>query len=129
VIEPLIAASIIYIAYENICQKGMNAARILVIFGFGLLHGLGFASVLGGIMINDSMLNAGEFANGQFILSLISFNIGVELGQLAVLVPAFLLFGVIAGNALWYRKTIALPASYLIGATGIWMLVMRVISG
>ena len=107
----------------------MNAIRILVIFVFGLLHGLGFASVLNDIMIDDSMPSAGGFANGKFILSLISFNIGVELGQLAVLAPAFLLFGVIANNALWYRKLIALPASYLIGATGTWMLFTRVISG
>ena len=129
VIEPMIAASIIYIAYENIRRQRMNAIRILVIFVFGLLHGLGFASVLSDIMIDDSMPSAGGFANGKFILSLISFNIGVELGQLAVLAPAFLLFGVIANNALWYRKLIALPASYLIGAIGAWMLFTRVITG
>ena len=129
VIEPMIAASIIYIAYENIWRQRMNAIRILVIFLFGLLHGLGFASVLSDIMIDDSMPSAGGFANGKFILSLISFNIGVELGQLAVLAPAFLLFGIIANNALWYRKLIALPASYLIGAIGAWMLFTRVITG
>ena len=129
VIEPMIAASIIYIAYENIQRQRMNAIRILVIFVFGLLHGLGFASVLSDIMIDDSMPSAGDFANGKFILSLISFNIGVELGQLAVLAPAFLLFGVIANNALWYRKLIARPASYLIGAIGAWMLFTRVITG
>ena len=129
VIEPMIAASIIYIAYENIRRQRMNAIRILVIFVFGLLHGLGFASVLSDIMLDDSMPSAGGFANGKFIVSLISFNIGVELGQLAVLAPAFLLFGVIANNALWYRKLIALPASYLIGAIGAWMLFTRVITG
>jgi len=129
VIEPMIAASIIYIAYENIRRQRMNAIRILVIFVFGLLHGLGFASVLSDIMVDDSMPSAGGFANGKFIVSLISFNIGVELGQLAVLAPAFLLFGVIANNALWYRKLIALPASYLIGAIGAWMLFTRVITG
>ena len=129
VIEPMIAASIIYIAYENIRRQRMNAIRILVIFVFGLLHGLGFASVLSDIMIDDSMPSAGGFASGKFILSLVSFNIGVELGQLAVLAPAFLLFGVIANNALWYRKLIALPASYLIGAIGAWMLFTRVITG
>ena len=129
VIEPMIAASIIYIAYENIRRQRMNAIRILVIFVFGLLHGLGFASVLSDIMLDDSMPSAGGFANGKFIVSLISFNIGVELGQLAVLAPAFLLFGVIANNALWYQKLIALPASYLIGAIGAWMLFTRVITG
>jgi len=58
------------------------------------------------------------------MVSLISFNIGVELGQLAVLVPAFLLFGVVAGNALWYRRLIAIPSSCLI--IGMWMLITRV---
>ena len=115
-VEPLIAASIIYVAFENLRSERLHAGRLLVIFAFGLLHGLGFASVLGDIGLAD----------GQFMVSLISFNIGVELGQLAVLVPAFLLFGVAAGNALWYRRLIAIPSSYLIGVIGMWMLITRV---
>ena len=115
-VEPLIAASIIYVAFENLRSERLHAGRLLVIFAFGLLHGLGFASVLGDIGLAD----------GQFMVSLISFNIGVELGQLAVLVPAFLLFGVVAGNALWYRRLIAIPSSCLIGAIGMWMLITRV---
>ena len=115
-VEPLIAASIIYVAFENLRSERLHAGRLLVIFAFGLLHGLGFASVLGDIGLAD----------GQFMVSLISFNIGVELGQLAVLVPAFLLFGVVAGNALWYRRLISIPSSYLIGAIGMWMLITRV---
>ena len=114
-VEPLIAASIIYVAFENLRSERLHAGRLLVIFAFGLLHGLGFASVLGDIGLAD----------GQFMIRLIGFNIGVELGQLAVLVPAFLLFGVAAGNALWYRQLIAIPASYLIGAIGLWMLITR----
>ena len=117
-VEPLIAASIIYVAFENLRSERLHAGRLLVIFAFGLLHGLGFASVLGDIGLAD----------GQFMISLIGFNIGVELGQLAVLVPAFLLFGVAAGNALWYRRLIAIPASYLIGAIGLWMLITRLVS-
>ena len=119
IVEPLIAASIIYVAFENLRSERLHAGRLVVIFAFGLLHGLGFASVLGDIGLAD----------GQFMISLISFNIGVELGQIAVLVPAFLLFGVAAGNALWYRRLIAIPASYLIGAIGMWMLITRVFSG
>ena len=118
-VEPLIAASIIYVAFENLRSERLHAGRLVVVFAFGLLHGLGFASVLGDIGLAD----------GQFMISLISFNIGVELGQIAVLVPAFLLFGVAAGNALWYRRLIAIPASYLIGAIGVWMLITRVFSG
>ena len=119
IVEPLIAASIIYVAFENLRSERLHAGRLVVIFAFGLLHGLGFASVLGDIGLADD----------QFMISLISFNIGVELGQIAVLVPAFLLFGVAAGNAVWYRRLIAIPASYLIGAIGMWMLITRVFSG
>ena len=118
-VEPLIAASIIYVAFENLRSERLHAGRLVVIFLFGLLHGLGFASVLGDIGLAD----------GQFMISLISFNIGVELGQLAVLIPAFLLFGVAAGNALCYRRLIAIPASCLIGAAGMWMLITRVFAG
>lgn len=117
-IEPLIAISILYVAFENVRRKHLNAARLFVIFGFGLLHGIGFASVLSDIGLSK----------GQYILSLVSFNIGVELGQLVVLMPAYLLFGVVAGNALWYREKIAIPASYLIGAAGLWMFITRILA-
>jgi hypothetical protein len=79
IVEPLIAASIVYVAVENIFASGLSRWRPLVIFGFGLLHGLGFASVLGEFGLPE----------GQFIPALISFNIGVELGQLTVIAVAF----------------------------------------
>ena len=116
-VEPLIAASIIYVAFENLRSERLHAGRLVVIFAFGLLHGLGFATVLDDIGLADD----------QFMVSLISFNIGVELGQLAVLTPAFLVFGVAARNALWYRRLIAAPASALIGAFGLWMLIARLV--
>lgn len=80
IVEPLIAASIAFVAIENITSRGLSRWRPLVVFGFGLLHGLGFASVLG------------EFGlpPGSFVPALIGFNIGVELGQLAVIAVAFL---------------------------------------
>ena len=116
VIQPLIAASIM--AVENLWQRQLQAGRLLIIFGFGLLHGLGFASVLGEIGL----------APTHFVLSLVSFNIGVELGQLAVLVPAYIVFVMIAGGGVWYRRLIATPASLAIAATGLWMLASRLIS-
>jgi hypothetical protein len=82
IVEPLIAASIVFVAVENILGDGsLSRWRPAVIFGFGLLHGLGFASVLG------------EFGlpPGSFVPALIGFNVGVELGQLAVVAVAFLL--------------------------------------
>ena len=80
IVEPLIAASIAYVAIENIFMRNLSPWRPMIVFGFGLLHGLGFASVLG------------EFGlpQGSFIPALIGFNIGVEVGQLAVIAVMFL---------------------------------------
>ena len=81
IVEPLIAASIVYVAIENIFLGHLSRWRPLVVFGFGLLHGLGFASVLE------------EFGlpQDQFIPALLGFNVGVELGQLTVISLAALL--------------------------------------
>ena len=117
IIEPLIAASIVYVAFENLRSRVLHPSRLVVIFGFGLLHGLGFASVLGEIGLPAD----------QFLTSLISFNIGVELGQLAVLVPVYLVFALFIGDGMWFRRVVAAPASCLIAAIGLWMLVSRLI--
>ncbi len=115
IVEPLIAASITYVAVENIFTSGLNRWRPVVIFGFGLLHGLGFASVLG------------EFGlpQGQFVPALIGFNVGVELGQLTVIAIAFVLVGWAMRRA-WYRARIAIPASCIIAAVGAYWFVERV---
>jgi len=80
IVEPLIALSIAYVAIENLYTDGLSRWRPAIIFGFGLLHGLGFASVLA------------EFGlpQGSFLPALIGFNIGVEIGQLAVIAVAYL---------------------------------------
>ena len=89
IVEPLIAASIVYVAVENIFSTGLSRWRPVVIFGFGLLHGLGFASVLG-----DFGLPA-----DQFIPALIGFNVGVEVGQLTVIALAAALLWLAVGAA------------------------------
>ena len=116
VVEPLIAASIVYVAVENILLTTYRPWRTAVVFGFGLLHGLGFASVLG-----DIGLDPARFATG-----LIGFNIGVELGQLAVIAIAFLTVGLWFGNKPWYRPAIAVPASAAIAVVGAWWFYERV---
>ena len=115
IVEPLIAASIVYVAVENIFANGLTRWRPFVIFGFGLLHGLGFASVLG------------EFGlpAGQFIPALIAFNIGVELGQLTVIALTFAAVGWMWRKP-WYRARIAIPASCVIAAVGAYWCVERV---
>lgn len=115
VVEPLIAASIVFVAVENIFTSGLNPWRPIVIFCFGLLHGLGFASVLGEFGLPE----------GQFVPALIGFNVGVELGQLTVIAIAFLCVGWFARKA-WYRARIAVPASCVIAAVGAYWFVERV---
>jgi hypothetical protein len=80
-IETLIAASIVYMALENIVVIN-PARRWIITFGFGLVHGFGFSFALRKTM---------QFAGSHLLTSLLSFNIGVELGQifiLALMVPA-----------------------------------------
>jgi hypothetical protein len=109
-VEALIAISIAYVAVENILRPKLGWWRILVVFGFGLLHGLGFASVLGDLGL----------AQGQFILSLIAFNIGVEFGQLAVIAAAFVLFALPLGRSAMYRPMVVIPGSLTIALVGLW---------
>jgi hypothetical protein len=78
VVEPLIAASIVFVAIENILSRGLSRWRPVIVFCFGLLHGLGFASVLEEFGLPD----------GTFVAALIGFNVGVELGQLSVIAVA-----------------------------------------
>ena len=116
IVEPLIALSIAFVALENMLHNQLKSWRILIIFAFGLLHGLGFASVL---------LDLGLPTQWAFI-SLISFNVGVEFGQLFVVAGAFLLVGWFR-NKEWYRKVVVLPASGLIAATGLFWTIERLI--
>jgi len=116
IVEPLIAASITYVAIENVFTTGMSRWRPLVIFGFGLLHGLGFASVLGELGIPDD----------QFFPALIGFNIGVEFGQLTVISLAFLAVGMWFRNKPWYRSRISIPASLVIAIIGAYWFFERV---
>ncbi len=115
VVEPLIALSIAYVGVENIIAKELHKSRLLLVFLFGLLHGLGFASVLTdfGMPKND------------FVTALISFNVGVELGQIAVIAIAFILLGLWFKNKDKYRKFIVVPGSTFISIIGIYWFLER----
>ncbi len=115
IVEPLIALSIAYVAIENVFTSGLSRWRPFVVFGFGLLHGLGFAGVLTEIGLSS----------GQFVTGLISFNVGVELGQLTVILGCFLAVGLWFGAKSWYRQWITIPASLAIAAIGLYWFVER----
>jgi len=115
IVEPLIAASIVYVAVENVLAKELHKSRIAIVFCFGLLHGLGFAGVLHELGLPRS----------QFLPALLSFNLGVELGQLSVIALAFLAVGWL-GSRPWYRSRIVIPASLGIAAVGLYWTIQRI---
>ena len=83
IVEPLIALSIAYVAIENIFLSELKSWRVALVFAFGLLHGMGFAGALKELGLPRS----------EFVTALVTFNVGVEAGQLAVIGAAFLLVG------------------------------------
>ncbi len=116
IVEPLIALSIVFVAVENILVPEARPSRIALVFCFGLLHGLGFAGVLAEMGLPRS----------EFVTALLSFNLGVEGGQLAVISLAFLLVGLPFRKQAWYRQRIVVPVSCLIAAVGLYWSVQRV---
>tara|TARA_Y100001935_G_C16932320_1_gene326043 strand:- start:22 stop:564 length:543 start_codon:yes stop_codon:yes gene_type:complete len=115
IVEPLIALSIIYIAWENIYHDKLIFNRLLIIFLFGLLHGFGFANVL---LEFDLQKN-------DFIKTLLGFNIGVELGQLVVVLIAWFTLGLWFGKKPWYRKIISVPLSLIISCIATYWFIER----
>lgn len=116
IVEPLIAASIVYVCIENIFHEKLSRLRPVLVFMFGLLHGLGFASVL-----TEFGLTKGNYLSG-----LIGFNIGVELGQLSVIAACFLTFGYWFGKKSWYHSRITIPASIVIALIAAYWFIQRV---
>ncbi len=113
-VETLIALSISWVAIENIATSELKPWRIGLVFCFGLLHGLGFAGVL-------SELGMPE---GRFLAALLSFNLGVELGQVSVILMAFAVLGRFR-HLEGYRRYVILPCSAAIAATGLWWALTR----
>ena len=113
VIEPMITLSIVYVAIENLLTDRLSRFRLPVVFGFGLLHGLGFASILTEFGLPEDL----------YLSALLWFNLGVEFGQLAILIGAYLAITIWFNDPSRYRRVITIPGSVLIGAIGgFWML-------
>jgi hypothetical protein len=115
IVEPVIALSIMYVALENIFSPRLKKSRIGVVFLFGLVHGMGFASALGNLGLPQK----------SYLTSILMFNLGVELGQITVILSAYLLFGKWFGNKLWYRKGIVIPLSVIIATIACFWTIQR----
>jgi hypothetical protein len=114
-VEPLIALSIVWVAIENCLFTKTKKWRPLLVFSFGLLHGLGFAAVLTEFGLPKTDL----------VSSLLAFNIGVELGQLIIIFVALLTTFLIQKKT-WYRQRVQIPVSIVIGLVGCYWFVERV---
>ena len=115
IVEPLIAASIVCIALDNLHSEKIARWRLLMVTLFGLLHGLGFASVLSDL----------DLPPQDFLSSLLLFNLGVEVGQLTVLAIAFIAVGWMQRWA-QYAKRVARPATITIAGIGAYWFIKRV---
>ncbi len=117
IVEPLIAATIAFVALENLLFKDMTRWRPAIVFAFGLIHGMGFAGFFGSLGLPD----------GQFWSALVGFNIGVEIGQLSVVAFAALVFWSLRARLAeqTYRYVLVWPASLMIGAIGAYWAVER----
>jgi hypothetical protein len=115
VVDPLVALSIVYVAAENVVSPRLRPSRVVLVFAFGLLHGLGFAGAL----------TAMGLPAGQRVAALLFFNLGVELGQLAVIVLAQALVAslVVLG---FRRERLVRVVSLLIAAAGLYLAATRI---
>jgi hypothetical protein len=124
-VEALIAATIAFVAIENLFVRSMPQWRLPVVFLFGLLHGLGFAGFFGELGLPEN----------QFFGGLVGFNIGVEIGQIGVLLVAVLIatwlrrrLAATRSPETAYRRVLVLPASLLIGSVGAFWTVERLLA-
>ena len=118
IVEPLIALSIGIVGLENFLRPpGVSRGRVAVVFFFGLLHGLGFAGILAETPLVE----------GQRLAALLLFNLGVELGQVAVLAAAFLL-SLPFRDPNQYRRLVQRPFSLVLTVIGLVWAVSRVAS-
>ena len=113
--EPIIALSIVFVAIENILFSQLKPWRVFIVFMFGLIHGMGFASALNEIGLPPN----------KFYTSILAFNGGVELGQIAVITLLFSSIVTLWGKKDWYRSKIVYPLSFGIAAVAIYWTIQR----
>jgi hypothetical protein len=115
IVEPMIALSIFYVAVENILTEKLRPTRLIIVFLFGLLHGMGFASVLTELGLPPK----------EYITGLVCFNVGVELGQISVIITCWALLGVWFSTKPWYKKRVIIPISAVIAVVALYWTIER----
>src|SRR5262249_42959902 len=112
IIEPLIAASIVFVGVQNILRGGLEK-RWLLTFAFGLIHGCGFASAL-----RDLGVGAG---GTSIVVPLLSFNLGVETGQLAVASVVLPCIWQCQRSPIYVRRMVPVGSGLILLAGGYWL--------
>ena len=115
-IEPAIALSIVYVGADNILAQGGRDVRAWIAFTFGFIHGFGFANVLREMDLPTRALG----------WSLFSFNIGVEIGQLFVVVLVASALAALRSRSEWAGRHLAFAGSLVVIAAGVFWFVQRV---
>lgn len=110
-----VALSIAFIAVENLISHKLTRWRPWMVFGFGLIHGLAFAHTFRGHTVPVD----------EFVPALFAFNMGIEFGQLVVVLLAFAAFGAFWQRP-WYRKAVTIPASSLIAVASLFWMMTRI---
>lgn len=116
IVEPVIALSIMYVSMENIISPNLKPTRIGIVFLFGLIHGMGFANVLSTLGLPEK----------SFLTSLLMFNVGVELGQITIIVLAYFLLAKFFEDKPYYRKYIVIPLSAIIFIIATYWTIQRI---
>jgi hypothetical protein len=116
VIEPAIALSIVYVGADNLLARDGRDLRVWIAFAFGLIHGFGFANVLREM----------ELPRGALAWSLLSFNVGVEIGQVLIVVAVASAFAWLRGRSEAAGRHLAFAGSIVVIAAGAFWFVQRV---
>jgi len=118
IVEPAIALTIIYVGADNLLVRGGRDLRGWVALAFGFIHGFGFASVLREMDLPPAALG----------WSLFSFNAGVEIGQLLVVVPVATGFAWVRSQSRVASQRLAITGSVVVIAAGIFWFLQRVLA-
>jgi len=116
IIEPAIALSIVYVGADNLLAQGGRDVRAWIAFAFGFIHGFGFANVLREMELPRRALG----------WSLFSFNFGVEIGQLLVVITVASAFAILRSRSEWARRRLVFAGSIVVIAAGAFWFVQRV---
>jgi hypothetical protein len=115
IVEPIIALTIAYVAIENLVAPQPQKWRLLIIFIFGLVHGMGFASALAKVGMPQN----------SFFTALLLFNVGVEVAQITIILFTYFLLVKWFWQKKWYHKRVVQPASVLLALVAVYWTLQR----